>query len=60
MKELEGKREVNPHVLVTVVSDHLNAVKNRENGDKESTVPIVGHPPSIVTLAGQVGQCLQR
>ena len=56
---MKGREEVSHNILVAVISDCLGAVDDGKEGDKQSSVPVISHPASIVALASQVGQCFQ-
>ena len=45
---------------MVVICDNLKAVEDREQGDEESAIPVISHTTTIVALACEVGQSLQR
>ena len=44
---------------VRVILDDVEAVEDGEEGDEETTVPVICHSTSVVTLTSQVGERIQ-
>ena len=45
---------------MVVIIDNVLAVEDGEKGYKETSIPVISYPASIITLTSQIGEGIQR